>query len=88
MGSLGDVVGDMTSFTHTDFLTGEKTEWKQDTDGHGGGDWRLVADWINAVSKHDPSLLTSTIDASIESHVMGFMAEESRKLNKVMQVKM
>lgn len=87
MGSLGDVVGDMRNFTHTDFLTGEKTEWKQDTDGHGGGDWRLVADWINAVSKHDPALLTSTIDASIESHVMGFMAEKSRKLNKVMQVK-
>ena len=88
MGSLGDVVGDMTGFTHTDFLTGQKTEWKQDSDGHGGGDWRLVSDWINAVSKHDPALLTSTIDASIESHVMGFMAEESRKQNKVMQVRM
>jgi Oxidoreductase family, NAD-binding Rossmann fold/Oxidoreductase family, C-terminal alpha/beta domain len=88
MGSLGDVVGDMSSFTMTDFLTGKKTEWKQETDGHGGGDWRLVADWINAISKKDPSLLTSTIDASIESHVMGFMAEESRKNNKVMAVKL
>ena len=88
MGSLGDVVGDMTSFTMTDFLTGKKTEWKQDTDGHGGGDWRLVTDWINAISKRDPSLLTSTIDASIESHVMGFMAEESRKTKKVMEVKL
>jgi len=88
MGSLGDVVGDMSSFTMTDFLSGKKTEWKQETDGHGGGDWRLVADWINAISKKDPSLLTSTIDASIESHVMGFMAEESRKNNKVMAVKL
>jgi hypothetical protein len=88
MGSLGDVVGDMTSFTHTDFLTGKKTEWKQDTDGHGGGDWRLAADWVKAVSQHNPALLTSTIDASIESHVMGFMAEESRKNNKVMEVKL
>ena len=32
--------------------------------------------------QRDPSLLTSTIDASIESHVMGFMAEESRKTKK------
>ena len=88
MGSLGDVVGDMTAFTMTDFLTGKKTEWKQESDGHGGGDWRLVADWINAVSQHDPTLLTSTIDASIESHVMGFMAEESRKTKKVMAVKL
>lgn len=88
MGSLGDVVGDMNSFVMTDFLTGKKTEWKQDTDGHGGGDWRLVTDWINAIDKKDPSLLTSTIDASIESHVMGFMAEESRKKKKVMEVKL
>jgi hypothetical protein len=88
MGSLGDVVGDMSSFVMTDFLTGKKTEWKQDTDGHGGGDWRLVTDWLKAISHHDPALLTSTIDASIESHVMGFMAEESRKHKKVMEVKL
>ena len=88
MGGLGDVVGDMTSFTMTDFLTDKKTEWKQESDGHGGGDWRLVADWINAVSQQNPALLTSTIDASIESHVMGFMAEQSRKKNKVMEVKL
>jgi Oxidoreductase family, NAD-binding Rossmann fold/Oxidoreductase family, C-terminal alpha/beta domain len=88
MGSLGDVVGDMTSFTVTDFLTGKKTEWKQESDGHGGGDWRLVSDWINAISQRNPALLTSTIDASIESHVMGFKAEESRKKNKVMKVKL
>lgn len=88
MGSLGDVVGDMSSFVMTDFLTGQKTEWKQSTDGHGGGDWRLVANWIQALSKRDASLLTSTIDQSIESHVMGFMAEESRKTKRVMDIVM
>ncbi len=88
MGSLGDVVGDMTSMIHTDFLTGKKTEWKQESDGHGGGDWRLVNDWLLAISKKDPSLLTSTIDQSIESHIMGFMAEKSRKTKKVMDVRM
>lgn len=88
MGTLGDVVGDMTSMTHTDFLTGQKTEWKQESDGHGGGDWRLVNDWLMAISKKDPSLLTSTIDQSIESHIMGFMAEESRKKKRVMDVRL
>jgi hypothetical protein len=76
----------MTSFTMTDFLTGKKTEWKQESDGHGGGDWRLVADWINAISQKNPALLSSTIDASIESHVMGFMAEKSRQKKRVMAV--
>tara|TARA_R110002167_G_scaffold55429_1_gene157496 strand:+ start:65 stop:1432 length:1368 start_codon:yes stop_codon:yes gene_type:complete len=87
MGSLGDVAGDMSSFVMTDFLTGIKTEWKQESDSHGGGDWRLVTDWIHAVSENNPNLLTSTIDASIESHVMGFMAEKSRETNQVMEVK-
>ena len=88
MGSMGDIVGDMSSFTHTDFRTGKVTEWKQATDGHGGGDWRLVADWVQAVSQQNPALLTSTIDASIESHVMGFAAEKSRKEKVVVDIKM
>lgn len=88
MGSMGDIVGDMTAFTHTDFRTGKVTEWKQDSDTHGGGDWRLASDWVQAVAHHDPSLLTSTIDASIESHVMGFAAERSRKEKRVMEVRM
>ena len=88
MGSMGCIVGDMTSFTLTDFRTGKETVWKEETDGHGGGDWRLVSNWIQAIDKNDPGLLTSTIDQSIESHIMGFMAEESRKNFKVMDVRM
>lgn len=88
MGSLGDVVGDMERMVHTDFLTGKETEWKQTTDSHGGGDFRLAENWVQAVAKEDPSLLTSTIDASIESHIMGFMAEKSRKEMKLMEVRL
>ena len=88
MGSMGHIVGDMTSFTITDFRTGKSEEWKETTDTHGGGDWRLVENWIEAVSKNDASLLTSTIDQSIESHIMGFMAEKSRMGNKVMEIVM
>ncbi len=88
MGSHGDITGDMTSFTITNFKSGKKEEWKENTDGHGGGDWRLAENWVQAVSSRDPSLLTSTIDQSIESHVMGFMAEESRKQKKIMDVKL
>lgn len=88
MGSLGDIVGDMNSFVMTDFLTGQKTEWSQQSDGHGGGDWRLVANWVHAVAQNDASLLTSTIDQSIESHIMGFMAEKSRASKEVMAVRL
>jgi hypothetical protein len=86
MGALGDVVGDMNSMVHTDYLTGKKTEWKQESDGHGGGDWRLVDDWLNAIAKKDSRLLASAIGQSLESHVMGFMAEKSRNTNTVVKV--
>lgn len=84
MGSMGDIVGDMNSFTVTDFRTGEVRTWNQKSDGHGGGDWRLIANWVQAVDKRDASVLTSTIDASIESHLMGFAAEKSR-MNKTVE---
>ena len=86
LGSMGDVVGDMTKFVHTDFRSGKATEFDQQTDGHGGGDWVLVRDWIRAVDQQDPGLLTSTIDASIESHIMGFQAETSRLQGTVERV--
>ena len=54
--------------------------------GHGGGDWGLVTDWIKAVINQDHSLLSSTIDASVESHIMGFMAEKSRVTNQTIPV--
>ena len=87
MGSLGDITGDMNSFSLTEFRSGKKTEWANTTDGHGGGDWRLVADWIQAVDQQNAALLTSTIDASIESHIMGFAAEKSRLEHKVVPIK-
>ena len=87
LGSKGDLVGDMTELVVNDFVTGKPTKFiprytdvaGYEKSGHGGGDWLLVKDFVAAVSKQDPSLLTSTIDASIESHIMGFKAEESRK---------
>ncbi|MBL7826816.1 MAG: Gfo/Idh/MocA family oxidoreductase [Saprospiraceae bacterium] len=87
MGSMGDIVGDMETFTVTDFRTKKSTVYDNSSgDGHGGGDWRLVRDWLQAISQQNPALLTSTIDASIESHIMGFMAEKSRKTGKIEKI--
>jgi hypothetical protein len=46
----------------------------------------LVRDFVRAVSAQDEKLLSSTIDVSIESHVMGFMAEKSRKSMKKVKI--
>ncbi len=96
MGTGGDIVGDMKTFTHTDFATGKKIRWDNTTrdidgyqkSGHGGGDAGFVRDFIEAVYKQDSSVLTSTVEASVESHVMGYRAEKSRLHGTVEEVSM
>ncbi len=94
MFSFGEVVGDNDLIEVTDFRTKETTKWRAseqnnfNASGHGGGDWGLVQNFVQAVAQNKPTLLTSTITASIESHVMGFMAEESRKSAKSMEIKL
>lgn len=78
MGSLGDVTGDMESFTVTSFKTGKRRVWAMKSDAHGGGDHPMVRDWVQAVGQQRPELLSSSIEESIESHLMAFAAERSR----------
>ena len=88
MGTHGWIEGDMKKFTVTDFLTNKKRVWNEDIsslpgyEGHAGGDFGIVKDFVLAVSKQDQSLLSSSIDISVDSHVMGFLAEKSRLKNK------
>lgn len=92
MGTKGDIVGDMTTFTLTDFLTGKKYVWDEDIsklpgyEGHAGGDWGIVKDFVLAVAHQDEKYLSSTIDVSVESHVMGFRAEEARLKSKIVKL--
>lgn len=51
------------------------------SDGHGGGDYFLYKDFMNYITENSPSFTRTTIDDSIESHIMGFKAEESRLNN-------
>ena len=92
MGAMGDIVGDMETYTLTDFRTGKVTTKKiivEDSEqyvSHGGGDAALVADWVHAVSEQDSSLLSSTIEVSIESHVMCFLSEKSRLEKRMIHI--
>ena len=77
-------MGDMESYTITDFKTGEEKRWSLKTDFHGGGDHRLMKDWVQAVGHQNPAILSSRIDVSVESHLMAFAAERSR-MNKTIE---
>jgi len=93
-GSMGDMVGDMEELVVTDFRTGKQVKFKPQAEdvegyknaGHGGGDFFLARDFVQAVAHQDAKMLTSTIDESIESHIMGFMAEKSRKTKKIEKI--
>ena len=54
---------------------------------HGGGDHGVLRDLLEAVCWNDDSRLTSTVAVSVESHVMGFDAEKSRKNGRKMKVR-
>ena len=94
MGTTGYIEGNGSEFTVYEFRSNRKYLWNKKLSdipeykgsGHGGGDMALVCDFVEAVSAQDESLLTSTIDASIESHVMGFRAEKSRLSQRKVKV--
>lgn len=95
MGTTGYIEGDGTSFTLYDFRTGRQYVWDKKVSeiadykdsGHGGGDLALFRDFVEAVACGDQSKLSSSIDVSMESHLMCFQAEKSRKTGKAMPVK-
>ena len=93
-GTRGSILADSQFIHVTDFLTGEKntidTELKNDggiLTGHGGGDGGLMDAFVQALATRDPSCILSGVDESLESHLMVFAAEESRRKNEVVDVK-
>ena len=47
--------------------------------GHGGGDMGLMHNFVQAVAENDPSLILTGVDETLESHLMVFAAEKSRR---------
>ncbi|MET8307816.1 Gfo/Idh/MocA family oxidoreductase [Micromonospora sp. NPDC005173] len=84
MGTHGYLEGDGEQVTVTDFVTGATVT--TDTrgggadagTGHGGGDMRLMAAFVEAVATGDRSAVRSGPRESLDSHRMAFAAERSR----------
>ena len=60
-----------------------------DPDGnasHGGGDSGFIQELYNEIKNDNPSDMKSSIQNSVESHVMACAAEESRRTNKVINL--
>jgi len=91
MGSEGDLVGNEQNLEISNFKTRKTERWNVNeqaasASGHGGGDYELVSAFVQAVSQHDPALLSTTIDKAMESHLIAFRAEEARAQGSVKSV--
>ena len=83
-GSRGELYGSLTEnrLTLTHFGSGEREVFDTgdpDNDSfHGGGDYSLTKDFLDAVRWENRNVKTSA-RLSLQSHLMGFAAEKSRK---------
>ncbi|KAI0321858.1 streptomycin biosynthesis protein StrI [Amylostereum chailletii] len=81
----GELIGDMSTFTVTDFRakTTVKHVPKDDGGGHGGGDLGLIRAFVNAVRTGKQEVLGTDVLDVLKSHMTVFAAEESRKSGTV-----
>lgn len=85
-GTMGEIIGHMEENIITVMpFGGEKYEinvWELSNDfsGHGGGDNRLVEEFLDMVANDAPATFqTAILEDSMESHFVAFAAEQSRK---------
>ncbi|MFW9846886.1 MAG: Gfo/Idh/MocA family protein [Candidatus Thorarchaeota archaeon] len=84
-GTRGEIYGDGTTIRVFDFLTDTTktydTSMKKELalEGHGGGDYELIHAFVSAVLHNDPSRILSGTEETLESHLIVFAAERSRR---------
>jgi hypothetical protein len=54
--------------------------------GHGGGDMRLVDDFVRVVRGETPSLSTTSLMDSVAGHLIGFCADKAMETHSVVEV--
>ena len=53
--------------------------------GHGGGDQKVVEDFVSLLEGNPPSISCSSIQDSINGHLIGFLADQARKERRVIE---
>jgi predicted dehydrogenase len=83
MGTKGEIRGYSaeSKFTVYDFLTKDKTEIRieKPKSGHGGGDAGIIKNFLHEIRHYDGKQSLTSAKVSVESHMMAFAAETSRK---------
>ena len=92
-GTRGEIIGDGLKIKIHDFLS-DQTDYFDIDDGdpsivggHGGGDFALMANFVEAVRKQDSNLILSGPEETLETHMMVFAAEQARHNDIVVTLK-
>ncbi len=92
VGTKGEIFGDMTSgqFTLWKPAATDGKEYTQEVvdtgvseDMHGGGDLRLVQDFLSLVRGEQPSLATTSLSDSLNSHRIAYAADISMQESRI-----
>lgn len=83
--TFGEIIGDMDTFTVTDFRTRKTTRYTPANEGggHGGGDRGLIRAFVEAVRTGRQEALGTDVSDVLRSHVTVFAAEYARREGKV-----
>jgi predicted dehydrogenase len=91
-GTRGEIYGNGQQIHIHHFVTGETEviDTAQSVSsiagGHGGGDYGLMAAFIEAVANNNPANLLSGPDETLESHLIVFAAEQARREHRVVDL--
>ena len=83
--SHGEIIGNMHTFTVTDFrkaLTKNRVP-KNEGGGHGGGDMGLIRSFVDAIRTEKQEVLETNVEEVLRSHLTVFAAEKSRREGRV-----
>lgn len=88
MGTHGQLRGRNGTIEHHDFRTDTTREVPFEVEGGLAatghpGDSAIILNFVEAIAKDNPELLLTTPEVSLESHLMAFAAERSRKTHRV-----
>ncbi|MHA2020639.1 MAG: Gfo/Idh/MocA family protein, partial [Candidatus Thorarchaeota archaeon] len=87
-GTRGEIYGDGSTIRVFDFLSDSVETYDASAsstmalEGHGGGDYGLIKAFVSAVAENDADKIISGPEETLESHLMVFAAEKSRKERK------
>ncbi len=91
-GTEGEIYGNGTKIQLYHFVNGAQVIIDTSEDDpasladHGGGDYALMDAFVSAVAENDPRKILSGPEETLETHLMTFAAEQSRKEGKTIKL--